>query len=111
MSYNGHANYETWVMSMYLDGNYTGEGTCRHYESMVASAVEDVREEIEEGITAEEATDNAIYSLAENLKANVEAEILCDDSLTSGIVGDLLGAALSEVDWNEIAKSRIEDAI
>lgn len=105
--YNGWTNYETWVAGMYIDGNYTGEGTCRHYESMVRHAVEE-RED-------DESADDIAISLADNLKSNVEAEIFdydeTRDALSTGIVGDLLGAALSEINWYEIAKGRVEDSI
>jgi hypothetical protein len=54
-------------------------------------------------------TQDAAYILAEKLKNEHEEtkdEILENSKLTSSLWADMLGAALSEVNWREIASSR-----
>lgn len=92
--YNGWKNYETWAVGMYLDGNYTGAGT---YEAILDLA----RDEVERGDQA-----NA-HSLAARIKDYVECWET--DEIANGIVADLLNAALSEVDWHELATHKIAE--
>jgi hypothetical protein len=88
MSYNGYTNYETWAVGMFLDGNYDGEGVYR-------DALE----------IAEEA-DNE-YDLSIRLQAFTEEHIVSDEY--DGLRGDLLGAALSEVNWQELAEGKLQE--
>ena len=94
--YNGWTNYETWAVSLWLDNEqssylYWREQTARHRQE--APNASGVRREI---VTEEEA---ARCSLANQLKEEVmDASPLSEASLYA----DLLGAALSEVDWMEI---------
>jgi hypothetical protein len=88
-TYNGWTNYETWAVGMYLDGNYTGEGTYL--------AVRDLVEEV---------APNGKFRVADSLKDWTEGHIEAEHE-TSGIVADLVGAALSEVDWEELAEAQL----
>lgn len=91
-TYNGWTNYETWAVGLYLDGNYTGEGTYRTvlditrehgaYVPMVAEALE----EYVDGATTE-------------------------DPAPEGLALDLLRAALSEVNWNELATHKCDEVV
>lgn len=95
--YNGWSNYETWAVSLWLDNEqssylYWREQAARHRQE--APTASDFRR----GILTEE--QEARYNLAKQLKEEVtDASPLCDASMYA----DLLGAALSEVDWMEIA--------
>jgi len=90
MSYNGWKNYETWAVGMYLDGNYDGEGTYRE----VLALVEEVREESPE----------PVYRIADALKDLVYENV----AEPGGLAGDLIGGALSEVDWHRLAEAQLE---
>ena len=103
-TYNGWTNYETWCVGMYLDGNYTGEGTYRYTIDIVENAMW-------------EGGPNHLRShVADTLKAFIEEET---DTYTSEVVGapdpinplttDLLGASLSRVNWYELAEAWIEN--
>jgi len=77
--YNGWANYETWAVALWIDN----EEPTYHYRCLLARQAIDV------------------YELSQTLKAWVER--LAPD-LGASLFSDLLNAALSEVDWYEIAE-------
>ena len=86
--YNGWANYETWLVNLWLQNEPGTEDDCR-----VIS-----RREINKGGSA--------YSLGEELKHYVE-DLMPD--LGASMAADLLSAALGNVDWREIAEHYMED--
>ena len=86
MTYNGWTNYETWAVGMYLDGNYTGEGTYQEVQQLVRKHDDE-------------------YQLASALEDWFDGELPEFD----GIAGDLLRAARDEVNWFELAKSKLEE--
>lgn len=82
MTYNGHKNYETWVTSMYLDGNYdNGEATYHEVRALAREA-------------------DGVESLVEQLREFVSERIGCSGS---GLGSDIIGAALRDVDWEALA--------
>ena len=85
MSYNGWKNYETWCTALWIDNE---ESTYHERQEM-----------------AERASDD--NALAESLKQWVN-EMAPD--LGPSLFSDLLSAALSEVDWDEIANAWHEEA-
>jgi len=88
--YNGWTNYETWLVSLWL-GNEPG--TYEDTRDMTREAVRRYGRECE-------------YQLAKELKGYV-GEMMPD--LGASLAADLMGAALSEVDWQDIAESYIRD--
>ncbi len=111
--YNGWKNYETWAVGMYLDGNYDGPAT--YYETIerVKYELEHVDHPTSEYWTVEQ---SKRFGVADILKDWVEENItphMVDDDHPDPqlhpLVSDLLGAALSEVDWNELADAWIEN--
>ena len=62
MAYNGWKNYETWAVGLYLDGNYTGEGT---YSDVLGIA----------GQIREDHGEDAAYVLADELKSYVKEQV------------------------------------
>jgi hypothetical protein len=96
--YNGWTNYETWVTALWLDNDQATQDywrevarECRN-EAPAACQVE------EEIWTVDQA---ARFTLADRLKEEVVegTPVTADASLYA----DLLGAALQEVNWPEIA--------
>ncbi len=103
-TYNGWTNYETWNVKLWMDNE---EGSYRHCQRMAETAWEDA--EADQTFTRLE---RAQIDLADALKDEYEEAMhdWLDESGKSGTVwADLLGAALSEVDWREIATSMLED--
>lgn len=98
-TYNGWTNYETWNVKLWLDNE---QGT---YSEVTGHAAGVYAEAAEDGETA---TD---YPYSTNfatwLKEYVE-EMRPDEP--ASMFSDLLSAALSEVNWNEIAVAYLDDA-
>jgi hypothetical protein len=97
-TYNGWANYPTWAVSTWLgseESSHTAlEQTVRSWDSRTAST----------GGTLSELAD-ALRELVENLSA-VEAA-----RAEATLASDLLGFALSSVDWLELAQVHALDVV
>lgn len=100
--YNGWTNYETWCVKLWID-NDQGE-----YE-MWREATRESWLEAEEGGNpyVAERQDRARILLAERLKDAYEEH--AGEVGVSGVLADLLNAALGAVDWYEIAQSMLDD--
>lgn len=93
-TYNGWTNYETWVVKLWMDNDETS------YRA--------------QGELAEEARENDDPQswLAEHLKEDYEdasTTILEASNSGTSVWADLLGAALNEVNWWEIAEAILAD--
>lgn len=98
--YNGWRNYETWCVKLWID-NDEGE----HYRWR-----QEARDAWADGIhpqyPGQSRRDAARNYLAERLK---DAWGDASPDLGSTVWADLLGAALGEVDWHEIATAMLDD--
>lgn len=98
-TYNGWTNYETWNVALWL-GNDQGS---QNYWSEAAQECYDNAEEEHSFTRVERAT----LDLSDRLKSEMEeANPVADQA---SMWADLMGAALSEVNWYEIAEHYIED--
>lgn len=95
--YNGWKNYETWAVALWIDNE---EGSYNRRCELAREAKEEAGEEDEDGRTAE-------GLLADQLKTWIREEEIPD--LGASLYADLLGAALDEVDWYEIAENWLEE--
>jgi hypothetical protein len=103
--YNGYTNYETWVVNLWIDNE---QGSRDHWVG-IAEYIYKHRAEEQKHFSK---MDDAIYILADKLKEDHEEakdEILENMKLTSSLWADLLGAALSETNWREIASNLLEN--
>lgn len=98
-TYNGWTNYETWNVKLWIDNDQDSYNEWRD----CARECLDVAE-ADETFTRE---DRAAFRLADLLKDRHEEDM---PTLT-GPYCDLLRAALSEVNWDEIARSMIGDMV
>ena len=96
--YQGHANYETWAVKLWLDNE---EGSSDYWRDQTRAIVEDPPNG-NDFITSERQT---VRVLAGELKAWHEEAM----PELEGFAADLLNAAFSEVDWDEMAESMIGD--
>ena len=77
--YNGWYNYETWVCALWLQND---QGSCSYWEEMT-NECEDV------------------YSLSQMIKDEIEEGDPTNDE--ASLYSDLMSAAISEINFNEIA--------
>lgn len=100
-TYNGWSNYETWAVKLWIDNE---EGSYNYWQ-------EQTREAWSQALTGR--------AYASQTRKERAAVILCDllkseheeaQPVVTGVFSDLLNAAMSEVDWYEIAESMLDDA-
>jgi hypothetical protein len=94
--YNGWTNYETWVVNLWMDNEQGSQEFFR-----------ETAKDIYDGATANpyftreaEARNRFADWLQQHYDENIPA--------MRGVYGDLLGAALGSVNWNEIARHYID---
>jgi hypothetical protein len=93
--YNGWTNYETWAVKLWMDND---EGSYTYYREEALRLSKDAY------------PDRTAHDLANSIKESHENYL--DDTVVMakfGVFADLLTAALSSVNWHEIAKSLLED--
>lgn len=104
-TYNGWANYETWCVHLWLSNE---EADYRYWRGQAAECKAEAADEDERNVHWTEA-EHARFTLADRLKDQLQ-DASCDAlGDTSSLWADLLGAALSEVDWHEIADAFLEE--
>lgn len=91
--YNGWTNYETWLVNLWLDND---QGSQEHWTERAEELVKDDADEAEASLASELESQHDEQS--EELVGN------------AGVFSDLLSAALSEVNWREIASHYVDTA-
>ncbi len=96
-TYQGWTNYETWAVNLWLDNE---EGVHDYWR--------------ERALECWEETAPTSFSTRDEMALQHLADFLKDYHVESrpelhGVFGDLLDAALTEVNWREIARSLIEE--
>jgi hypothetical protein len=98
--YNGWTNYETWNVKLWMDNH---EFTYHYWQEQTDELWKRAREnQAWPGSTRKE---SAAAQLADTLKSECEE----NQPEVFGMYADLLGAALSEVNWLEIAENMLEE--
>lgn len=91
-SYNGWSNYETWNVKLWIDNEQSEYEYWREHTRECWESNDRDRK-------------GAIYDLAAELRTYHEEHT----PTVTGVYADLLNAALSEVDWYEIAEAMLDD--
>jgi hypothetical protein len=102
-SYQGWTNYETWTVSLWLDNE---EASYRYWREAAATCRHEVGDStgVCDGTwTVQEA---AALMLADMLKREIGT---ASPLQQPGMYSDLLSAALSEVNWQEVAEHWLND--
>ena len=89
-AYNGWTNYETWLVKLWMDND---EGSYRMFQDMADDYLKQDGEDSPSGFA------NAIKEAHESSLPEL-----------TGFAADLINAAMSEVNWFEIATSLFEEA-
>jgi hypothetical protein len=96
--YNGWTNYETWLVNLWMDNE---QGSQEFFREQARD--EYLHADADGTFTKAE---NARFGFADWLQDHHEATR--PEMPTCGVYYDLLSGALSEVNWNEIARHYIE---
>lgn len=94
-TYNGWTNYETWNVKLWMDNE---EGTQDYWNQAAEEALHYRHHD-----TPEEAANQLACRLKDEFQESMP-------DLGASCWADLLNAALSEVNWYEIAQSLVNDA-
>lgn len=101
-TYNGWTNYETWVTALWLDND---AGSSAHWTEQARECWEAAprSKQVREWEFTQH--DAATIDLAERLKSEIHDLNPVGDA---SLFADLMNAALSEVDWREIAAHYVD---
>ncbi len=92
--YNGWHNYETWVVNLWMDND---EGSQSYWQ-----------EQAEECVRVD-GKEDAVSSLADLIKEHHDEQWGEINQYRASVFSDLMGAALSEVNWREIAQHLVNE--
>lgn len=101
--YNGYANYETWLVSVWIDND---QGSIDFWVD-VAKHHYNIAEDRKYFTKREE----AVISFAEDMKQWYEDNTPEYSDDISGLWSDMINAALAIVDWHELATKYMEQAL
>jgi hypothetical protein len=99
-TYNGWTNYETWNVKLWMDND---EGSYRYWRDVAKEALRDA-EPVYAGQSTKDAATGAVM-------LRLESEIKDGKpDMEPSMYSDILGAALGDVNFYEIAESLINNA-
>jgi len=104
--YNGHPNYETWAVSLWLSNDQGTYGRYTERAKELLARDEDAWNP--SGLRMVSSADAAMCDLADELAEALEEE---GPDLGASLHSDLLTAALSSVDWRSVAEGFVEVAV
>ena len=98
--YNGWTNYETWAIALWLDNE---RGSYEYWRDLAGKCASDTPSG-EEGRSPRA----AVHRIVRQLQAEHEEAANLRLAVRADVFNDLIGAALSEVCWVEIAEHFFE---
>ena len=106
--YNGWTNYETWAVKLWMDNE---ESSYRFWAERAQECADEAKGTLSANarLTGKEpftTQEKAAFALSRELKDHFEEGNPVTDA---SVWADLMNAALSEVNWHEIAKSLLDD--
>ena len=102
-SYNGWSNYETWCVNLWMSSD---EGSAAYWEMIAQDIAECADDYVDSYPESFSLVEIAKYRLADRLRDEMQ---IPDD--LEGLWRDLVGSALDEVDWSEIAESMLGEYV
>lgn len=104
MSYQGWENYETWCVKLWIDNE---ESSYTYWQEAAEESWDNAPEDENTLDGTWSLSETARFRLADRLKEETEEGNPLADA--GSMWSDLLGAALSEVNWAEIANALLEE--
>jgi hypothetical protein len=107
--HNGWSNYETWCAHLWISND---QGSHEYTDDLARDFYRvAIEEQIQAGTAIDrvEATEEAAQKLSEMLEADWDEDAELPRKLDGTMYADLLNAALSEVDWDEIADAYVTE--
>ena len=97
--YNGWSNYETWLVNLWMTND---KATNDYFADVARDALADSMDKRERlALPADKAS--AVSAIEDCIREWVEDQIESAESGQAGLVSDLLGAAVANVDFRELA--------
>ena len=106
--YNGWANYETWLVALWLDNDQGTHEATRDLVQQAFICADGPNEFNKAWYTREGAEAHWLEDALKDWIEDPENGLLPD--LGASMAADLMGAALSEVNWRELAEHYLADA-
>jgi hypothetical protein len=103
-TYNGWTNYETWNVKLWMDND---QGSYEYWREAAQEAYDSAT--AERSFTKAERATLDIMQKLKSEHEDAEQDVLERAGVQASMWADLLGAALSEVNWYEIAENLIDD--
>lgn len=104
--YNGFTNYDTWLVSLWLDNEQYSYDTWRSY---ARDAIHEAQER--KGWTLKELVTHRVADQLKEHHEDAMHDFLEEANMSSSLWADLLGSALCEVNWTEIAQHIVDDVL
>ena len=101
-TYNGYANYETWLISVWIDNE---QGSIDFWVNVAKYHYEQAKET--KFFTRQE---EAVFTFADDMKEYFEDNIP-DSTEIGGLYADMLYGCMIVVDWGELATKYMEQAM
>ena len=98
--YNGWTNYETWAVKLWIDNE---ESSYHYWQDRAETAYREAR-----ASSTFPRDERAALDLADTLRDEIRDGA---PDLGASLYADLLGASLGDVNWYEIGKAMIDDAM
>jgi hypothetical protein len=105
-TYNGWTNYETWAVALWLDNE---QGSYNYWRERSQEAYNDAEKGEYDWQTKDAMAELALAAALKDWHEERAEELGFLDGDKAGVFADLIGAALSEVDWHEIASHYLDE--
>lgn len=100
-TYNGHANYETWLVALWMDND---RGSQDYYRELAHEVSNAKGRKPSEYLSKREVDASTLASALRD-----EFEEASPVAEHASVYADLMNAALSEVNWYELATSLLDE--
>jgi hypothetical protein len=98
-TYNGWTNYETWAVTLWMDND---EGAQDYWRDRAQEALKEAKENPSDTFTPAEDAALALMNEIKDQHEEAQPEV-------TGVFADLINAAMSEVNWHEIAEHYVTE--